>query len=235
MAFLYDGRRTTLWERLNSEGIELRCYRKVDLIFWTRNSNYGEPDLILLFSSHIHKHDDFLLVVEAKFKSGKSGTDENDQLVRYFDAIDKDIEHFTDVEISNFIGRKGYIVYLTEAEAHADISATSQIIQSRNSEIVDNVFHLRWHQLYKTFEMMQQFYSSYEKAMVGDLMRYLEKLGLRDFSGITLPDKSLSLAFSSSYPVFYMHDGINSESKKYFDLLADVNLSYENNTFYRGN
>jgi hypothetical protein len=32
--------------------------------------------LILIFSDHVHGFDDLLLVVEAKFKSGKSGTEE---------------------------------------------------------------------------------------------------------------------------------------------------------------
>ena len=94
-AFLYNEGRTTLWEKLNSEGIELRCYQKVNYIFWTRNHNYGEPDLILVFSDHVHSCDDLLIVVEVKFKSEKSGTDENDQLVRYFEAINNNIESFT--------------------------------------------------------------------------------------------------------------------------------------------
>lgn len=64
-AFLYDEGRTTLWEKLNSRGIDLRCYREVEYVFWAWNQTYGEPDLILIFRNHIHGLDDFLLVVEA--------------------------------------------------------------------------------------------------------------------------------------------------------------------------
>ncbi|SCM81004.1 hypothetical protein KL86SPO_31183 [uncultured Sporomusa sp.] len=64
---------------------------------------------MLLFSNHVHGYDDFLLVIEAKFKSGKSGINENDQLARYFEAIYKDIENFSNTCISNFKGKKGYI------------------------------------------------------------------------------------------------------------------------------
>ncbi|WP_378956711.1 PD-(D/E)XK nuclease family protein [Pelosinus sp. sgz500959] len=234
-AFLYDETRTTLWKRLNSEGIELRCYREVEYVFWASNSNYGEPDLIIVFSSHIHGQDDFLLIIEAKFKSGKSGTDENDQLARYFDAINKDIENFSDASISNFKGKKGYMVYLTEAEAHTDICASSKIIQSRHNGIQDNVFHLRWHQLYKTFEMMYSYYSDNERVITDDLMKYLEKLGLRDFSGITLPSKSLISGFSHNYPIFYQDEEIQDESKTYFSSLPDVGLSYKSFIFFRGN
>jgi hypothetical protein len=155
-AFLYNGKRTTLWEKLNSEGIELRCYQEVEYVFWTWNQNYGEPDLILIFRDHVHGFDDLLLIVEAKFKSGKSGTDENDQLVRYFEAINNDIENFTESSVSSFKGRKGYIVYLTEAEAYSDITATTKIIQSRYIEIKENVFHLRWHARQEELKLMHR-------------------------------------------------------------------------------
>jgi hypothetical protein len=62
-AFLYDENRTTLWEKLNAEGIELRCYKDVETIFWAWNPNYGEPDLILIFSGHVHNKEDLLLAV----------------------------------------------------------------------------------------------------------------------------------------------------------------------------
>lgn len=213
MAFLYDNKRTTLWERLNLEGIELRCYQEVDYVFWAWNQNYGEPDLILLFSNHIHGKEDILIVIEAKFKSGKSGINENDQLARYSEAINKDIEHFSVPSISNFKGKKGFIIYLTQSEAHSDISATSKVIKEKYGEIEESIFHLRWHQLYKTCEKMCEYYSSYEKAIMDDLMRYLEKLGLRDFSGITIPDDSLIKALSLSYPVFF-RDSIGKKQKK---------------------
>jgi hypothetical protein len=234
-AFLYDENRTTLWKKLNSEGIELRCYREVEYVFWAWNQNYGEPDLILIFRNHIHGYDDFLLVIEAKFKSGKSGTEENDQLVRYFEAINNDIENFSEPTVSSFKGRKGYIVYLTEYEAYSDISETTQILQSRYNKIQENVFHLRWHQLYKTFETMYPFYSSYEKAIVDDLMEYMAKVGLRDFSGISLPDESLSLVFSSLYPIFYKDGKSIDDKKTYFDRLNNLDIKIEKNIFFRGN
>ncbi len=233
-AFLYNDERTTLWEKLSSEGIELRCYREVESAFWTWNQNYGEPDLILIFKDHVHGFDDLLLVIEAKFKSGKSGTEENDQLVRYFEAINNDIENFTESSVSRFKGKKGYIVYLTEAEAYSDIKATTKIIQSRYTKIKENVFHLRWHQLYKTLEKMYPYYTSFEKSIIDDLMKYMEKLGLRDFSGISLPDKSLSSALSLPYPVFYNDEDNFSEKSTYFDQLNDIGITIEKTIFYRG-
>lgn len=233
-AFLYDEKRTTLWQRLNALGIDLRCYCKVEYVFWAWNPKYGEPDLILIFKNHIHGNDDFLLVVEAKFKSGKSGTGDNDQLVRYFEAINNNIEDFSESTVSGFKGIKGYIVYLTESEAFSDISDTTEIIKNKYNGIQENVFHLRWHQLYKTLETMYPIYSSYEKAIVDDLMLYMEKVGLRDFSGISLPDESLSAAFASPYPVFY-EEAKNNNKNTYFDHLNNLQIEIEKNIFFRGN
>ena len=233
-AFLYNEKRTTLGQMLNAEGIELRCFSEVEYMFWPRNNTYGEPDLSLLFKSHIHGHEDFLLVIEAKFKSGKSGTEENDQLVRYYEAIINDIGNFSVPSISGFNGKKGYIVYITEAEAYSDIAASSKLIESKYKEINDHVFHLRWHQLYKTFETLKDFYPSTEKAIVEDLMKYLEKLGLRDFSGISFPTESLNEEFLLPGPMFYRGKLTDREKKTYFDELI-FELNQEEIIFYRGN
>jgi len=116
----------------------------------------------------------------------------------------------------------------------SDITATTQLIQSRHNEIKENVFHLRWHQLYKTLEKMYPYFSSYEKEIVYDLMKYLEKLGLRDFSGISLPDESLSSVFSLPNPIFYNDGKFIAEKNTYFDRLGNLNIKIDNNIFYRG-
>lgn len=240
-AFLYDKKRTTLWQKLKSEGIELRCYREIEYIFWAWNQKYGEPDLILIFKNHIHGDDDLLLVIEVKFKSGKSGKDDNDQLARYFEAINYDIESFADEAVSGFCGKKGFIVYLTESEAYSDISESTRIISSKYPEIKENVFHLRWHQLYVTLEKMGQFQSSFEKPIVDDLKKYLEKVGLRDFSGISLTEESLDPVFLSPFPAFFMAEKIAEKKKKtvekkktYFDQLGDLDIKIEKNIFFGG-
>lgn len=235
-SFLYNEQRTNLWKKLNSEGIELRCYREIEYVYWPRNNNYGEPDLIILFKNHIHGYDDFLLIVEAKFKSGKSGTEENDQLVRYYEAITNDIENFSEPRVSGFKGKKGYIVYLTEAEAYSDIAASSYLLGNKYNELKDQIFHLKWQQLYKTFETMYEFCSSNEKAIVNDLIEYLKKLGLRDFSGISLPDESLNAAFSSQYPIFYRDKFGDKKISTYFNqMVIELDLNHDKTIFYRGN
>lgn len=230
-AFLYNEKRTSLWESLSSGGIELRCYREIEYIFWPKHNKYGEPDLIIVFKNHIHGADDFLLVVEAKFKSEKSGTEENDQLVRYFEAINNNIEGFSENAVSDFKGKKGQIIYLTEAEAYSEISASSKILESKYNIINERVFHLRWHQLFKTIEIMYEFCSSREKLLVNDLMEYLEALGLKEFAGISPPN----IFLNEQRPVFYQDKLFENEKITYFDhSIPDFDLD-DQAIFYRGN
>ena len=232
LAFLYNEDKTALWQTLKSEGVELRCYREIEYIFWPRNISYGEPDLIILFKNHIHGDDDYLLVIEVKLKSEKSGIEDKDQLVRYYEAIVNDIENFSEPSISSFNGKKGHIIYLTQTTSHSEINASLKLLENKYEIIKNQLFHLRWQQLFKTFENMKEFCSDIEERIIDDLIKYLDKLGLRDFSGISLPHESLVEEFLLQRPVFYRDTLANKEKKTFFDNL-DIELSHEGIIFYR--
>ncbi|SCM81001.1 hypothetical protein KL86SPO_31180 [uncultured Sporomusa sp.] len=80
---------------------------------------------------------------------------------------------------------------------------------------------------------MYSYYSTLEKSIVDDLMDYLGKLGLRDYSGISLPEISLSLAFNSPNGIFYASKIASVESNRYFSL-DDIELNYDQFIFYKG-
>ncbi len=234
LAFLYDENRTTLWQVFKAEGIELRCYQKVDYYFWSNNNEHGEPDLILIFSNHIHGLEDLLITIEIKFKSDKGGVGEKDQLARYFNAVDDiNIEGFSDLGISGFKGRKGFIIYLTEVNTYSEISESEQIINTKHGKD-RQVFQLIWYQLYDILDKMNAFYTTTEKAIADDLMDYLEKIGLRGFSGITRPDESLITAFSQPFPVFFNDVSYAKDKATYFDQICRMDFEFNNNIFFRG-
>ncbi|MCW3490219.1 hypothetical protein [Dethiobacter alkaliphilus] len=230
-AFLYDEARTPFWQVLKNDGIDLRCYQKVEYVFWPFHQTFGEPDLMIVFQHHVHGEEDLLLIIEAKFKSPKSGTGEKDQLVRYFNAIhDKNIEGFSEQSVADFKGQKGYILYLTESTASSEISDSEQIILRDVGE--DNkIFHLRWHQLYSTIERLYSYFSDFERVIADDLLKYMEKVGLRDFSGISCPDESLYYMFSRQYPVFY-NDSKSGLKSTYFDQLPSTDFPCHENIFF---
>lgn len=204
-AYLYDNERTTLWEKLKLEGIELRYYQDVEYIFWSPNDIYGEPDLVLIFKNHAHNLEDFFLIIEAKFKSKKSGTGDKDQLARYFEAINNNLEGFNHSSISEFKGKKGYIIYLTELEAFSEIQDSLNILRQSYSDIDDRVFHLRWHQLLELLDNMKVYNSLIEKNIVEDLVKFVDKLGLRSFYGFSEPTISYKSELSKDIPIFFKY------------------------------
>lgn len=235
-AFLYDNIRTELWQILVSEGIDLRCYKQVEYIFWARHPNFGEPDLMLLFTDNIHGCEDFLLPIEVKFKSGKSGIGEYDQLKRYYTALNEDIISFNESAVSNYKNKCKYVVYLTEHDAISDIEESKKQIIKSSGEFSGQILHLRWHQLFKVLESMQDVYSFTEQTIADDLMNFLEKLGLRDFSGFSLPDDSIRETVSFPYPVFFLYNELkeNLNHKSLFDKLPEMNINQGTYCFYRG-
>lgn len=234
-AFLYNEHRTTLLECLKLESVDLRCYRTVDYIFWPYHSTHGEPDLILMFKNHVHGDEDLLFIIEAKFKSSKSSVGERDQLVRYFRAIeDSNIEGFSEPTLSSFKGKKGYIIYLTESLAHSEIIESDLIIDKDSSDN-KQIFHLRWHQLYKTYERMYPYLlTKFEENIVDDLMEFMEAVGLRDYSGVSLPSKSLTIEVSQPYPIFYGVKNYSNHISTYFDLTVNYDFKFKKNIFFRG-
>jgi hypothetical protein len=72
----------TLASDLASQGLALDQYERLEVSFWPRISPSAEPDLILTFSDD--RQVDLVVLIEAKFMSGKSGSAENDQLLKYY-------------------------------------------------------------------------------------------------------------------------------------------------------
>lgn len=202
-AYLYDEERTPFWKKLRTEGIELRCYQDVEYIFWSSNDKYGEPDLVIIFKNHIHNHDDFLIIIEAKFKSGKSGIADKDQLGRYYKAIQESVDRFNHPSISEFKGKKGYIIYLTESEAFSEIQASIDVLRCKYIDIEDKIFHLRWYQLYNILDNIKSYNSLVEKKVVADLVKFMEALDLRNFSGISVSTTSYKTKLSNNRTIFF--------------------------------
>jgi hypothetical protein len=236
-AFVYNEERTTLWKHLQVGNYELRRYRKIKYFFWPRHKKHGEPDLILLFTGHVHNQEDLMLLVEVKFKSGKSSTGENDQLKRYYQAINFDLKDFSESELSNFRGQKKCLLYLTEADSHLEIEESIRELKKDCPEFLDHIFHLRWHQLFKIFESTHSGLSSTGKIIVQDLLNLMQNLGLKDFSGITLPDEKLQIIVQKNYPIFYFKKPaeVIEHFHSYFKELPELFIKKHTSIFYKEN
>lgn len=232
-AFLYDcSPRTTLKKYFAEHNILFGLYKSVKYFFWCKHSNLGEPDLILIFSNHQNGDQDLLILVEAKYKSPKSSTGENDQLKRYYIAITEQPNEFYHVDFANFSGIIGPIIYLTEMEASSEIQDAEQEIVKAKKTLKHPIFHLRWQQLYKILE--QRLPQEQTKLFIfEDLLSHLKDSNLEEFSGITCPSKDLDF-INNHFPVFYNEVPQTVQDYKYFKNLPLVSFKEEKYCFYRG-
>ena len=89
-------------------------------------------------------------------------------------------------------------------------------------------------QFHKTLENMHSYYAHHEQIIADDLMKYMEKLGLRDFSGIPLPNQFVANALTHSYPVFYQEGKIQKSVAGYFSTLPEISIKYTRSVFFGG-
>lgn len=233
-AVLYDQNRTRLCQYLPVKGINLRNYQTVSYVFWPRVPVHGEPDLILLFSNNKEEEPDLLIVVEAKFKSSKSGTGEHDQLKMYYKAIHKHLCEFYQQEIAAFTGIIGPIIYLTTMEANEEVEDTKRELKKEEIQMIHPIFHLRWQLLYKVLEQAPMATQPVYSLIVLDLLSYLKYLNLQEFAGITFPTDEILEIIHRQQPIFYSDKTTKPANLSYFKNLPDVIIQLDKNVFYRG-
>ena len=79
--------------------------------------------------------------------------------------------------------------------------------------------------------MMYPDYTTQEK-IVDDLLLFMDRIGLRDFSGISLPDEELCEAFQTANAIFY--EVIFDMKTTYFDGLYDLDIDFDEYIFFGG-
>ncbi|MFW6029967.1 MAG: hypothetical protein ACOCRO_06895 [Halanaerobiales bacterium] len=233
-AYLYDLKRTRLDEYLYELSIDLLLYQDVIYYFWPKHNVLGEPDLILIFTNHLYNKDDFLLLIEIKYKSGKSGTGENDQLMRYYHTVNERINEFDNICISNFNGITGPMIYLTELTAYSEIEASKDELLKEVKKVNQAIFHLEWKKLHSILKKELYTNKDSQFLIIKDLINFLAALNLIEYDGITLPDRELLNIVSKNYNIFYKEDGYIINNKYFNELPQLSNYDAKEYYFFRG-
>jgi len=146
-----------------------------------------EPDVVIGFETPSGIH---IVMVEAKYLSGKSSYEDederpNDQLARELDNLEllgpNDLEWNTTKEV---IGRS--LLYLTQ-----DASIPSHTIQEslkeyrRKRKQHGKIYWTSWRHLSLVLEKENQHLDEYQSIVIEDIRRLLEKKGLTMFRGMT--------------------------------------------------
>lgn len=193
----------SLGDWLERRGILLTDLEAAQFLFWPRSSKYGEPDLVVILRG---ESESFIIPVEIKFFSAKHGEEEDDQLMRYYEALAtaEGRRTFNCQAIQEFSGELLALIYVTQFAAAHEIEATLKQLEDKGMEEArDKVFHLKWQQVHSVVEELWETEEDpYRKKLLLDMKRLLVHKGLTPFTGFSQPGPKLLASDLLRFPVF---------------------------------
>jgi len=154
---------------LRSQGIEIERYDQIHMQFWRMFADYGEPDLLVQFASP--DSPTFLLLIEIKLNSGKSGLGERDQLAKYLRLLRDDAS----LADSSVPIESRFLVYLTRSFAADEIRESMTASGLRSA----SMFGLEWNDI-----LDAAYQSRLHDPLLAEVAEFLARRGLQRFSGM---------------------------------------------------
>lgn len=165
--------------------LDISEYMIGEILFWPSIEDYGEPDLVIILKSKGNENPNFILGIEVKYQSHKSGSgEERDQLKRYFESLQNKRSSYNDFE-GEFLG----IIYLTSYNAKKEIEESISYIEKSHhddEEVREKFFRMRWKNLTSLFKEIES-ENPFSKKIYTDIYRLLDKKNLKEFEGIPFP------------------------------------------------
>lgn len=191
-----------------------------EIIFWKKIPVFGEPDLIIKF--HTPDKPDVLLCIEVKYYSLKTGEGEDDQLVRYFEALDL-AASYTD---SIFLG----IIYLTKYPVRKELMDTLHYIKMKGfSNFEKKLFHLRWFEITNTIkEFDTSVLNEQDGLILKDILEYLIYKNLVEFTTFSFLKKNFFIEPDN----FYFIDRTKNKFKGFSFQRLDFNCQFGKKIIY---
>ncbi len=181
---------------LSDRGVKITDYSSLRIYFWPYHPDFGEPDLILCFSGRDLQS--LLVLIEVKLYSGKSGTGEDDQLVKYAKLLNEPHRLNTDDPLPK--GALTALIYLTTRESIEEIRNSVSLVDSMPSNFL-GMFRSKWQDLLVAARRAAPSALGVPRTVLQDVQHFLERRGLEYFSGFQ-EDPSLSV-LDAQDAVFY--------------------------------
>ena len=169
---------TSLGQALAARGIDPAKYERLEARFWKSHPALGEPDLLLLFAGG--PQPPLVVLIEAKLWSGKSGVEENDQLVRYLGVLD-DLDA---VGLGVPPEACRFLVYLTPRESFAEVEESLAWSEAPERDR-GRLFRLRWQDVLEAARRSSWDAPEPARTILADVAAFLGRLGLEYFAGFT--------------------------------------------------
>ncbi len=199
-------------DRCAESGVNLHAYADVTIHPWPVCEGLGEPDLVIILSGR--GQSPVCFIIEAKLWSGKSGTGEEDQLVRYLRILENESWLSRVAGIRESCVRPG-VIYLCARAAWADIRGSIEAAPNpRSAE--QSLFLVQWQDVLDVARQAVQDAPHPYSLMLEDLAGFLSHRELSYFDGFSEPEIPESL---ESDVQFY------AANMKPFSGFATVDLS----------
>jgi len=171
------GHEPLLGELLADTGRLPSAYSRLKVLFWKKHEIHGEPDLILVFTAE--GLPPLVILVEAKLWSGKSGTGDRDQLVRYLRVL----EDLGGIGMVTEALAPRYLIYLTPGESLAEVEDSAALADGLLKD-GPRLFRLQWQDVLEAAEAAGAGSCEPTCTVLPDVARFLQELGLEYFKGM---------------------------------------------------
>jgi hypothetical protein len=204
---------------------------KVDYFFWPK-SEIGEPDLCIIFEC---PNMDYLLAIEVKLKSGKSGFgEEHDQLKRYYTGLSDSASRrkFNEHKIATFKGEFLGIIYLTVDPALEELKESYELLKNDYEQVY--LYMLTWRGLHESIcSALKQEKSEWYSPYLADLLKLLEILNLRHFDGWENIECDKTLV--TNFPIFYYTKKISKPESYDWVSICPLGFYQQKGVLFYGN
>lgn len=168
-------------ERCKELGANIPDYEKVNVHFWPVHENFGEPDLLLVFSGGDQLP--LCFIIEAKLWANKSGREEYDQLNRYLVAM-KDSEWLDRVAgIRVSVALPG-LIYLTPRAAWLELYDSIEHAPDY-LDAQSGLFLLQWQDVLEVAREIFPETDDPQRTMLSNIANFLQHRGLAYFRGFS--------------------------------------------------
>lgn len=173
---------SSLAQRLSEQGIDLKGYESLEVMFWPNHRLLGQPDLILRFSGN--GRPSVCIVIEVKLWSLKGGSGGDDQLGRYLRLLAR----LPELGVPFSEGDYGCLIYLTPRDSRSEIEdsldSDPELEHDRG-----RIFRLQWQDILDMARECQANTTGWSRTILRDVSRFLQRRNLEYFRGFrTIPD-----------------------------------------------
>jgi hypothetical protein len=193
-----DGDERSLAEYVAKQGPRISEFSTLEVHFWPSHPKLGQPDMLLHFAKSGARS--VVILIEVKLWSEKSGTGEDDQLVRYLRVLN-DLPAVVPRLPKDPIAA---LVYLTPRESAEEIRSS---VACCNAEVNPGLlFRAQWQDLLVAVSRALPGADRLSELVLRDISLFLRKRGLEYFNGFG-EEPSLPF-FKVDDSLFYRPEGV---------------------------